>query len=145
MGHSSPSKIIRSIKRMTKFAEKKKLLSSPSNQNVLTNGFSLGYSTPVLAINPKPKLTIVHLESTTLSPQPQSIPKLSIQHVQTTNVSPHPRPKPKLSIQLVQTTTVPPHPRAKPKLSIAHVQTTTVLPNPSFQIKLEEFKHNMMN
>ena len=114
MVQHSPCKTLRSIKRMTKFAETKHLLSPKIE------------SLPIL--KSKPSLTIVHLERTNI---PSQKSKLSIKCVETTTIPPFSKPKRELSIVHVQTTTVPPQPRSLPKLSIVHVQSTTVPPRPS--------------
>ena len=126
MGCKSPSKVLRSIKRMTRYAEKKH--QELKKTNVLSS-----VSLPQIDIYPNyPNLSISQVQTTTILPLPPPKPILSITHVQTTTVLPQPCPKPKLSITHVQTTTVPPQYPTKPKLSIIHVETTTVPPWPNY-------------
>ena len=106
MGCKSPSKVLRSIKRMTRYAEKK-------HQELKKMYVLSSVSLPQIDIYP-------------------NYPNLSISRVQTTNILPLLPPKPNLSITHVQTTTVPPQYPTKPKLSIRHVETTTVPPWPNY-------------
>ena len=125
MGSKSPSKVLRNIKRMTRYAEMKH--QPLKRKNVLSS-----ISLPQIDIYPIfPNLSITQVQTTTVLPLPPFKPNLSITHVQTTTVPPKPRPTPNLSITHVQTTTVPPQYPTKPKLSIRHVETTTVPPWPN--------------
>ena len=105
MGNKSPSKVLRNIKRMTRYAEMKQ--QECKKMSLVLSSISL----PQINIYPVyPNLSISHVQTTTVPPQPRPKPNLSITHVQTTTVLPQYPPKPKLSIRHVETTTVPPWP-----------------------------------
>ena len=69
MGHQSPAKILRAVKRMTKLIERKFLHSKPSLTSVVLPGVNI---LPVL-----PTLSIVHVQSTTVPSQTRPGPVLS--------------------------------------------------------------------
>ena len=131
MVHRSPCKSLRSIKRLTKFIEKKNINTKPVLAIFTLPQIDIfpNKSCVIPKPNTKPKLSIVHVQTTTVLPYQPPKPRLSIVHVERTTVPPQKHDKPKLSIAHVQTTTVPPQPKPRPRLSIAHVQTTTVPPD----------------
>ena len=151
MGQRSPCKSLRSIKRLTKFIEKKQLIFSQTFHNVSSKPVLVIFTLPQIDISPndsfvipkpqpKLKLSISHVQTTTVLPYQSAKPRLSIVHVERTTVPPQKRDKPKLSITHVQTTTVPPQPKPRPRLSIAHVQRTTLPPNPMNQVENKHLK-----
>ena len=123
----SPWKLLRSIKRITKYAEKKR---GAFAHNPISKPLLEILTLPQIDIPPEyPKLSIVCVQTTTVPPYQPTKPRLSVVHVERTTLLPQSHVKPKLSISHVQTTTVPPQQKARPRLSIAHVQTTTVPPD----------------